>query len=124
MSLDPVNVPGHATVAQLAQEAGLAWDSAEFAAHMDAQDELRSFRDQFHFPLNPSKTGDAIYLCGNSLGLQPKNTVGYVMEELTKWQQHGVEVRALHLILSVATARVYIISLAAAPDSHAYVSVH
>jgi len=91
MVLDPVNVPGHATVAQLAQDAGLAWDSFEFAAHMDAQDELRSFRDQFHFPPNPSKTGDAIYLCGNSLGLQPRNTAGYVMEELTKWQQHGVE---------------------------------
>lgn len=100
MELD-LTVPGHNTVNQLAQDAGLAWDSAEFAAHMDEKDELKSFREQFHFPPNPSKKTDtAIYLCGNSLGLQPKNTANYVMEELVKWQQHGVEVREGGLCVS------------------------
>ncbi len=89
MSLNANFIPGHAIIADLAREAGVAWDSADFASLMDAKDELRSFRNEFHFP--PATHGDAIYLCGNSLGLQPKNTVSYVMQELTKWQMHGVE---------------------------------
>jgi kynureninase len=47
-------------------------------------------RNEFHFP--PHHDGSSsIYLCGNSLGLQPRNTVAYVTEELLKWQKHGVE---------------------------------
>ena len=34
---------------------------------------------------------DSVYLCGNSLGLQPVDTRSYVLEELDKWAEHGVE---------------------------------
>ena len=33
---------------------------------------------------------DAIYLCGNSLGLMPKNARDYVNRELDKWSEIGV----------------------------------
>jgi len=33
----------------------------------------------------------AIYLCGNSLGLLPKRTQRMVQEEMEKWAQMGVE---------------------------------
>lgn len=76
----------------MATKAGMDWDSAEFAAKMDEQCELKDMRNDFHFPPQPScNGGPAIYLCGNSLGLQPKNTASYVNEELAKWQRYGVE---------------------------------
>lgn len=33
----------------------------------------------------------SIYLCGNSLGLQPRRTQVYLREELDKWAKVGVE---------------------------------
>ena len=61
-----------------------------FAQSMDRQDPLASFRDRFHIPRSEDGS-DSIYLCGNSLGLQPTNTADYVMAELEKWQQLGVK---------------------------------
>jgi kynureninase len=65
------------------------WDTTpEFADAMDAKDPLRSFRDEFHFPVVPDTAthrapgSKTIYLCGNSLGLQPAYTDKYVTEEL------------------------------------------
>jgi kynureninase len=55
------------------------------AEEMDARDELRSFRDRFHVPKN------TIYLCGHSLGLQPKSVRAYVEQELDDWKKLGVE---------------------------------
>jgi kynureninase len=61
-----------------------------FARRMDAEDPLRSFRDEFLFPRR--KDGEqAIYLVGNSLGLQPRKARQYVMEELEDWERLGVE---------------------------------
>jgi kynureninase len=61
-----------------------------FARRMDAEDSLRSFRDEFLFPRR--KDGEpAIYLVGNSLGLQPRKARQYVMEELEDWERLGVE---------------------------------
>ena len=62
----------------------------EFALTLDSSDELRGFRDRFNFPesvhgLHP------VYLCGHSLGLQPKAAVRYVQEELEDWARLGVE---------------------------------
>lgn len=88
--LDPERLPGHRIVQDLATEAKLCFSDAAFAEHLDQQDPLRVQRDSFHFPKGP-QGGECIYLCGNSLGLQPKNTVAYVTEQLEKWQQHGVE---------------------------------
>jgi kynureninase len=62
----------------------------EFAAAMHANDPLASFRDRFHIP--KTKTGaDCIYLCGHSLGLQPKTASPYLEQELRDWAQLGVE---------------------------------
>lgn len=60
-----------------------------FALRMDEQDKLRRFRDCF---LIPEQNGEpVIYLCGNSLGLQPKQAGEYVRKELEAWSQLGVE---------------------------------
>jgi kynureninase len=48
-----------------------------------------TYRDQFHIPQH--KGADAIYLCGNSLGLMPKKAREYVNAELEDWASLGVE---------------------------------
>ena len=64
--------------------------SEEFAAAMDANDPLAQFRGRFHIP--KTKTGaDCVYLCGHSLGLQPKTASAYLEQELRDWAQLGVE---------------------------------
>lgn len=61
-----------------------------FAIAMDEGDPLRGFREQFLFP--KTKSGeDCIYLCGHSLGLQPKTASTYIQEELDDWASLGVE---------------------------------
>lgn len=64
-------------------------NSLEFAREMDAQDPLRSFRDQFYFPDFHEK--EVVYFTGNSLGLQPKQTQEYIQKELDAWAKYGVE---------------------------------
>lgn len=64
-------------------------NNLDFAKQLDAQDELRHFRDRFYIPvLNGKKT---IYFTGNSLGLQPKSTIQYIQQELNDWGNLGVE---------------------------------
>jgi kynureninase len=53
----------------------------EFARELDGRDPLGAFRDRFRIP-KTRDGGDEIYLCGNSLGLQPKLAADYVREEL------------------------------------------
>lgn len=60
-----------------------------FAQSLDAKDELRAYRDQFYFPQHNGE--NSIYLCGNSLGLQPKSVQSYLEHELEHWREHGVE---------------------------------
>ncbi len=61
-----------------------------FAAEMDAADVLANWRDEFYIP--KTKDGkECIYLCGNSLGLQPRRVEKAVQQELTDWQNLGVE---------------------------------
>jgi len=65
-------------------------NTKEFALSLDAKDELRSYRDEFHIPLQ--KNGEEhVYMCGNSLGLQPKRTKEYLNQELEDWANFGVE---------------------------------
>ena len=64
--------------------------SREFAQSLDAADDLHRFRDYFNFPADKDGRRN-IYLCGNSLGLQPKLAVQYVEEELAEWADMGVE---------------------------------
>ncbi len=61
----------------------------DFAAAMDERDPLKEFRDRFLFPKNAD--GHCIYLCGHSLGLQPKTAAAYIEQELKDWAQLGVE---------------------------------
>src|ERR1700758_903094 len=57
---------------------------------MDARDPLVSFRERFHIP--KTKSGEeCIYLCGHSLGLQPKSASTYLEQELKDWAGLGVE---------------------------------
>lgn len=59
-------------------------------AHLDAQDALAGLRQQFLIP--PRADGsDSVYLCGHSLGLQPRAVAGLLTEELDAWAQLGVE---------------------------------
>jgi kynureninase len=64
-------------------------NSLAFAKKIDRQDSLRSYRSTFLLPKLNGKT--AIYLTGNSLGLQPKSTKKFVNEELEDWAKLGVE---------------------------------
>jgi kynureninase len=62
----------------------------EFAAAMDARDPLAHFRERFCLPKTKSGA-ECIYLCGHSLGLQPKTVRSYIEEELRDWADLGVE---------------------------------
>jgi kynureninase len=57
----------------------------EYAKSLDAGDPLAHFRNEFHLLENK------VYLCGNSLGLQPKTARAAVEQEFADWQQYGVE---------------------------------
>lgn len=61
----------------------------EFARSLDDVDILFSFRERFLFPQHEEK--DAVYFCGNSLGLQPKSTRYLFEKELNDWGKWGVE---------------------------------
>jgi kynureninase len=64
-------------------------NTREFAQSIDAQDELRRYRDEFYFPKVNGK--QVIYFTGNSLGLQPKRTKAYVDEVMNDWANLAVE---------------------------------
>ena len=59
------------------------------ATALDANDPLRTYRDAFHIP--PHGEGEMLYLCGNSLGLQPRAARTLVTEELDYWATLAVE---------------------------------
>ncbi|KAJ5747547.1 uncharacterized protein N7511_009243 [Penicillium nucicola] len=76
----------------------------EYAEALDAQDPLRSFRDEFIIPSkkdlkrktlaadegNEEADPRCIYLCGNSLGVQPHSTRKYIEQYLRAWATKGV----------------------------------
>ncbi len=64
-------------------------DSISFAKQLDKSDPLKGYRKLFHIPKVNGK--DAIYLCGNSLGLQPKTVEQHLKIELDDWKNMGVE---------------------------------
>jgi kynureninase len=63
--------------------------SLEAARALDAADPATARRAEFHFPRAPGG-GEAIYLCGNSLGLQPKRAAEDVAGFMAEWQRLGV----------------------------------
>ena len=70
---------------------GTPFQSGEgFASAMDARDPLAHFRQRFSFP-RAASGDECIYLCGHSLGLQPKTASSYLDQELREWARLGVE---------------------------------
>ena len=65
-------------------------DSRDFAVSLDRDDPLADWRNQFNFPR--TRNGyTPVYLCGNSLGLQPERAVRFVEEELANWRDYAVD---------------------------------
>ena len=67
-------------------------DEADALAR-DAADPLSSFRDRFLIPDGPAGPDgpNAVYLAGQSLGLQPRTVRGIVEGELDRWARLGVD---------------------------------
>lgn len=61
----------------------------EYARDLDSADQLYPFRSRFLFPRHGDQ--DAVYLCGNSLGLQPRSVRYLMQQELNDWADYGVE---------------------------------
>ncbi|KAM0234425.1 hypothetical protein ACHAPO_006310 [Fusarium lateritium] len=76
----------------------------DYAVQLDSNDVLRHTRDEFNIPSkadvarktlpsgNSTDANDkAIYLVGNSLGLQPKRTSDRIQQYLATWRTQGVQ---------------------------------
>ncbi len=63
----------------------------DFALGQDRHDPCARFREEFSFPEPPPGAERVLYLCGNSLGLQPRRAAQLVQEELQDWARLGVE---------------------------------
>jgi kynureninase len=64
-------------------------NNLSYARSLDEQDSLKHLRSEFLIPKHDGKP--IIYLCGNSLGLQPKGTRKLIEQQLLNWEQLGVE---------------------------------
>ena len=64
-------------------------NSESFAHEMDKKDVLKDFRNEFLFPQHNGQ--EAVYLTGNSLGLQPKGAAKALQTELEDWSTYAVE---------------------------------
>ena len=64
-------------------------NSLSFVEKLDQSDPLRSYRKKFHYPKNKNGN-EVLYLCSNSLGLQPKTAKAFVEKELNVWEKDGV----------------------------------
>jgi kynureninase len=58
-----------------------------FALQLDKEDTLNHLRQSFYIPLHHG--AETAYFCGNSLGLQPKKTEQFLMQELNDWRAFG-----------------------------------
>lgn len=64
-------------------------NSIDTAKQLDREDPLASFRERFLIPVQEGK--EQVYFLGNSLGLQPKTTAGYIDKIMKDWANLGVE---------------------------------
>lgn len=64
-------------------------NSLEYARRLDEGDVLHKWRSNFHIPRHKGR--EAVYFCGNSLGLQPKGVAGQIDNELQQWRELAVE---------------------------------
>lgn len=65
-------------------------NSRIFAQQCDREDTLAHFGKQFLLPTD-NQGNNLVYLCGNSLGLQPIAAKTYIEQELNDWAKYGVE---------------------------------
>jgi kynureninase len=63
---------------------------AELALELDRSDPLARYRDAFLIPPRPDGS-PVVYLCGHSLGLQPRGARPLVEEALDAWARLGVD---------------------------------
>lgn len=63
--------------------------SLEYAQQLDANDALRTYRNEFIFPQHNGSP--VIYFTGNSLGLQPKRAQKFVQDVMNDWANLAVE---------------------------------
>jgi kynureninase len=61
-----------------------------FAEQQDRADPLAKLRNEFRIPRRTDGS-EQVYLCGHSLGLQPKAVAAIVKEELDNWADRAVE---------------------------------
>lgn len=74
-----------------------------YALRLDAGDPISRVRSKFHIPSkadlkrptiakpdDEKLSEESVYLCGNSLGLQPKNTADLIQNFLTQWKTKAV----------------------------------
>jgi kynureninase len=86
--------------------------SRAFAIELSSSDPCSAYRERFHIPKNQDGS-DAVYLCGHSLGLQPKTARAYIEQEMKDWERLGVEGHfharnpwmPYHELLTASTAR-------------------
>ena len=64
-------------------------NSKTFAQKLDEIDDLKKAKSLFLYP-RVSDYKKTIYLCGNSLGLQPKSVHSYLKKELLLWKNRAV----------------------------------
>uniref|UniRef100_A0AAF5Q6S4 Kynureninase n=2 Tax=Wuchereria bancrofti TaxID=6293 RepID=A0AAF5Q6S4_WUCBA len=86
---------------RVAQDIGISdLTSFDLAEALDDADPLKFLRNEFAYPkmrtlphvdlLLVNANDDAIYMCGNSLGLMPKGTKHLMDEQFEKWANMGV----------------------------------
>lgn len=63
---------------------------AEIAQNLDLEDPLRGYRSHFSIPRMPDGS-ETLYLCGNSLGLQPREGAEALDAVMTDWAELGIE---------------------------------
>jgi kynureninase len=61
----------------------------ESARELDRQDDLRDFRSAFWIPPHGAD-GQQVYLCGHSLGLQPRTAEALLQLEMQRWREQAV----------------------------------
>lgn len=62
-----------------------------FAELMDNNDVLHEYRSRFHLPPGRKHRQTSVYLCGHSLGLQPRLARDKINAELDYWEELGVK---------------------------------
>ncbi|KFY93008.1 hypothetical protein V498_04625 [Pseudogymnoascus sp. VKM F-4517 (FW-2822)] len=84
----------------------LPHDSREYAEYLTSQDPLKHLREEFFIPSKadlaretlpkdasptPASHDQSVYLCGNSLGLQPRRVSQRLQQYLSTWATQGVQ---------------------------------